>query len=140
MSYLVKEVYKVLFKFFEGDTSLVHDIIWNKLVYLKTLLLALRLLYNRLPTKDNLMKCRIHLSNGKLYKVDMLWRKLYNIYSLNARSFGKVWRSILGWLGISSVMSNEPVVDHFILIICVCAEVKYVLENIIDHEDTLENG
>lgn len=54
-----------------------HNIIWNKVVLLKVSIFAWHLLRNRLPSKDNLVRCGIvHQKENVCVIVAVLWKTL----------------------------------------------------------------
>jgi hypothetical protein len=57
--YSVRGAYKILTELDAQDTADTSDLIWHKQVPLKVSVMAWRLLRNRLPTKDNLVRRHI---------------------------------------------------------------------------------
>jgi hypothetical protein len=62
----LKKLIPYYWKDVEGDQLGILDFAWNNSVSLKVSLFAWRVLSNRIPTKDNLFRCRIFPHNSCL--------------------------------------------------------------------------
>jgi len=87
-------------------------LIWQKYVPLKVVVFVWRLLQNRLPTKDNLLRrgvlhtdtCQCVSGFGSMKTVNHLF--------LHCSVFGTVWNYILCWIGLSTAVPLT-ISDHF---------------------------
>ena len=111
--YTVRGAYQIL----TSNDNLVLDdtgaLVWHKQVPLKVSILAWRLLRDRLPTKNNLLRRDI-LHNATILCVagcgnDESTSHLF----LHSDSFGSLWQHIRNWLGVSGV-DPYNICDHFI--------------------------
>jgi len=86
--------------------------IWHKDVPLKVVLFAWRLLRDRLPTKDNLLRRGVinHDSRTCVAGCDLVESSSHLF--LHCDIFGSVWHLIYRWIGVS-VTNPFYVPDHF---------------------------
>jgi len=87
--------------------------IWNNEVPLKVNLFAWRLLRNRLPTTDNLIRRHILHHNAQLCVGGCGIMEDINHLFLSCDFFGKIWIGISNWLGFTTVHPKH-VADHFL--------------------------
>jgi len=112
-SYKVTSAYNHLLTFTSNNLAVTHMTeIWNKEVPLKISIFAWRLLRNRLPTTDNLIKKHIFYIRMRNYA----WGGCNMIEDakhlfLSCDFFGKLWYDISHWLGYHLVFP-ENVSDH----------------------------
>jgi len=86
--------------------------IWHKDVSLKVVVFAWRLLWDRLPTKDNLFRRGvIHFDSRLCVARCGIVETSYHLF-LHCNFFGTVWHLIYSWLG-TSVTNPFYVPDHF---------------------------
>ncbi|CAJ2629641.1 unnamed protein product [Trifolium pratense] len=98
-----------MFSYCDGST----DLVWHKQIPLKVLVLALKLLRNRLPTKDNLEArniihhdaCFCVNGCGASETVDHLF--------LSCPVFAPLWTMVRSWLGVVAT-DAEMLQDHFV--------------------------
>jgi len=110
--YSVKGTYQYLTS---SDSSVergISDMVWLKHVPLKVSVFVWRLLRNRLPTKDNLIrKMVLHQDdNGCVGGCGSPETAIHFI--LRCDTFGSLWHLIYTWVGISFI-SPDLVTDHF---------------------------
>jgi len=99
-SYKVTSAYNHLLTFTSNNLAVTHMIkIWNKEVPLKISLYAWRLLRNRLPTTDNLIKRHILHPNAQLCVGGCSMIKDAKHLFLSCDFFGKLWYG--AWLSLS---------------------------------------
>ena len=95
-----------------NNLSAIHTSeIWNKEVPLKISLFAWRLLRDRLPTTDNLIKRHILLPNAQLCVGGCGMMEDAKHLFLSCDFFGKLWYDISHWLSYNIVFP-EHVSDH----------------------------
>ncbi|MCH81942.1 cytochrome P450 [Trifolium medium] len=106
-AYSVSSTYYWLTHQVPVDPSSHKDVVWNKLVPLKVSLFMWRLLNNRLPTKDNLIRREIldgdsALCSGACGKEETLSHLFFD-----CDFFGAIWYAVASWLGFSFVPPRE---------------------------------
>jgi len=111
LKYNVTSVYNILTSRVSSSTHDHNTYFWHKEVPLKVNIFVWRLLRNRLPTTDNLIRCRILQSNthycssgcGSSEDIDHLF--------LSCDFYEQIWYDIYNWLGIVTVKPAH-VKDH----------------------------
>jgi hypothetical protein len=88
-----------------------NDVIWNKIAPLKVSLFAWRLLNNRLPTKDNLIRRRMTHLDSILCTSGCRVAETSNHLLLGCNFFYILGYKIIHWLGVDDPLSNV-VRDH----------------------------
>jgi len=86
--------------------------IWNNDVPLKVVLFAWRLFRDRLPTKDNLLRCGVIPNDSRLCVAGCGLEESSTHLFLHCNIFGSVWHYISRWLGLVTV-NPFFVGDHF---------------------------
>lgn len=84
--YNVKEAYHFLTAVEPMHWSAFHNVIWNKAIMLKVSICASCLLQNRLPTKDNLVKCGIIQHNANVCVSGIIQPLIFG-----CNVFGSLW-------------------------------------------------
>ncbi|RHN79618.1 putative reverse transcriptase zinc-binding domain-containing protein [Medicago truncatula] len=111
-NYNVTSAYNHLLTLISNNLSATHTSeIWNKEVPLKISLFAWRLLRDRLPTTDNLIKRHILLLNAQLCVGGCGMMGDAKHLFLSCDFFGKLWYGISHWLSCHIVFP-EHVPDH----------------------------
>jgi hypothetical protein len=93
-----------------GERALA-DMVWLKPVPLKVSVFVWRLLRNRLPTKDNLIRRRVLQSDDTLCVGGCGFPETAVHLFLHCDIFSGLWHLIYQWVGISFI-SSESVTDH----------------------------
>jgi hypothetical protein len=110
--YSVREAYRFITSSgVQVDRSLVDDV-WHKLIPSKVSLFVWRLLRNRIPTKDNLLRRRVLHSNETTCVSGCGNTETVSHLFLGCPIFGSLWYHVWQWLGISSV-SSVDIRQHF---------------------------
>jgi hypothetical protein len=111
--YSVRGAYKTLTVLDDHDTTVTSDLIWHQQVPLKVSVTAWRLLRNRLPTKDNLVRRHIILPDATLCVTGCGGVETAHHLFLSCPVFAPLWSLVRSWVGISSA---DPLVlqDHFV--------------------------
>jgi hypothetical protein len=110
--YSVRMAYRFLITSVEtADRPQVPDI-WHSHIPSKVSVFVWRLLRNRLPTKDNLLRRRVLSHNEVACVAGCGNRETAKHLFLDCDFFGSLWSHIWGWLGISSV-SADDLNQHF---------------------------
>jgi len=94
-----------------GDRLQVVDI-WHQQIPFKVSVFVWRLLRNRLPTKDNLVRQRVLSLDDAACVSRCGSQETANHLFLECDVFGSIWSQVWLWLGISSV-SHDDIVQHF---------------------------
>jgi hypothetical protein len=103
----VKEAYRFLTTpEVPPDRSLV-DNVWHHCIPSKVSLFVWRLLRNRLPTKDNLVRRRVLHSDDSACISGCQQSETANHLFLDCAIFGSLWHQVWNWLGISSVQPGD---------------------------------
>lgn len=89
------------------------SLIWHHQVPLKVSLFAWRLLRDRLPTKDNLVRRRVIDSEASLCVSDCGMSETAQHLFLSCDAFSPLWSLVRQWLGIIGVDTNV-LLDHFL--------------------------
>jgi len=111
-TFTVRSLYQFLTIQPQVDLSVDAASIWHKDVPLKVVLFAWRLFWDRLPTKDNLLRRGVinHDSRTCVAGCDLVESSSHLF--LHCNIFGSVWHSIYNWIGVS-VTNPFYVPDHF---------------------------
>jgi len=99
------------------DRSLIDEV-WHKLIMLKVSLFVWRLLRNKLPTKDNLMRRRVLQITGSACVSGCGDTETASHLVLGCDIFGSLWYHVWHWLGISSFSSGD--IRHHLTSLQVC--------------------
>jgi len=94
------------------DRGLI-DNIWHKRVPLKVSLFSWRLIHNKLPTWDNLMRMRVLQEGDSVCVGGCVSTKKVVHLVLGCNLFGGLWYLIRWWLGISTV-DSMVLREHFL--------------------------
>jgi len=87
--------------------------LWNKHVPLKVVLFAWRLFYDRLPTKNNLIRRGVITYKARLCTAGCGSDETSDHVFLHGNIYGTIWHNIYRWLNVSTVFPLS-VGDHFI--------------------------
>ena len=106
--------------------------LWHKNIPLKVVVFAWRLFWNRLPTKENLLRRNVLDNNSCLCVSGCGSLETANHLFIHCSLFGSVWNGILQWVGLS-IMALFDVSDHYTQFICSsgASQVRKTLLNII---------
>jgi hypothetical protein len=88
------------------------DAIWNKVITLNVSLFAWRMLEDKFPLKDNLIRRGMHLENSTLCVGGCDVGEIIELLVVGCNMSLSIWIKILYWLGIFGPLQNV-VVDHF---------------------------
>ena len=111
--YTVKGVYQLFTSVDEPPASDILDNVWHKHVPLKVSLFAWRLLRNRLPTKDNLVRRHVLQHDATQCVKGCSGQESASHLFLHCATFGNLWVSVSQWLHVSFV-APEVLCDHFL--------------------------
>lgn len=121
--YIVSSAYQLLIEVVDNgvvvnnnNNNVLHFILWLKDVPLKVSLFAWRLLQNRIPTKDNLVRHQVIYVNdqpctgryGSTEDIDHLF--------VACDFYGNIWVLISGWLGIPA--ASSPILLSYLRHFC----------------------
>jgi len=109
--YSVNGTYQYLTTSVDHAYRFLSDMVWLKQVPLKVSVFVWRLLHNRLPTKDNLLRRRVlHLDDTTCVGgCDSQETAVHFLFRCDI--FGSLWHLIYQWLGISFIPPRS-VADH----------------------------
>jgi hypothetical protein len=110
----MRGVYSLLTRRNAPDETLTTSLIRHKLqVPVKVSVLAWRLFRNRLPTRDNLVKCHIIASDAHFCVIGCGGMETVHHLFLSCPVFAQLWSLIRSWVDISSA---DPwlIHDHFV--------------------------
>jgi hypothetical protein len=102
-NYSVKEAYIQLTEEDGFEVEWANEI-WNPLIPAKMSILAWRLFYDRLPTKDNLRKRGVHLNSSSLCVGGCGCVENANHVFFNCPMLSCVWKETLKWLGVYTAL------------------------------------
>ncbi|MCH90956.1 kinesin-like protein [Trifolium medium] len=111
--YSVRGAYDLLTYRDEQDVLATTDLVWHKQVPLKVSVVVWRLLRNRLPTKDNLVRRHVITSDSHFSVTGCGGLENAHHLFLSCPVFAPLWSLIRSWVGISSADPLE-VHDHFV--------------------------
>ncbi|GAU20017.1 hypothetical protein TSUD_273520 [Trifolium subterraneum] len=111
--YSVRGAYRLLTSQDSVTLGEVETLIWHKQVPLKVSICALRLLRNRLPTRDNLVSRGIISPKAHLCVSGCGDIKSAQHLFFTCGTFGTLWSAVRLWIGFSSVDHQNPY-DHFL--------------------------
>jgi hypothetical protein len=102
VNYSVRGAYEILTVHDTQAPADTSDLIWHKQVPLKVSVLACRLLCNRLPTKDNLVRRHIIYHDAGLCVTGYGGvETAYHLF-LSCLVFAPLWSLVRSWVGVSS--------------------------------------
>jgi hypothetical protein len=99
--YSVRGAYTLLTIRTASDAAALTDLLWHKQVLLKVSVLAWRLLRNRLPTWDNLVRRHIITPDSQLCVTGCGGVETTHHMFLSCPIFASLWHLIRGWVGVS---------------------------------------
>lgn len=106
-------VYQMLMRHEMHNFDVVSEAIWHKIVPLKIPIFVWRLLRNRWPTKDNLVRRSIIPFDYKLCVSGCGNNKSADHHLIHCPIFGMLWHHVKTWIGVYLV-NLQHVLDHFI--------------------------
>jgi hypothetical protein len=111
--YSTRGAYEILTAQDVHDTAAISVLIWHKQVPLKVSVMAWRLIRNRLPTKDNLVRRNIINPDAGLCVTGCGGEETAHHLFLSCPVFSPLWSLLRFWVGISSA---DPLSldDHFL--------------------------
>ena len=109
--YSVRGTYQYLMTSVDHADRVVVDMVWLKQVPLKVSVSVWRLLRNRLPTKDNLLRRRVLHHDDTICVGGCDSQETAVHFLLRCDIFGSLWQLIYQWIGISFI-PPESVADH----------------------------
>ncbi|GAU42911.1 hypothetical protein TSUD_86490 [Trifolium subterraneum] len=111
--YTVLGAYQILTSQQLDPMDIVDDLIWHKQVPLIVSIFALRLLRDRLPTRDNLARRDIISPETRSCVAGCGGVESTQHLFLSCSTFGPLWSSVRAWIGLLSV---DPLTlsDHFL--------------------------
>jgi len=101
--YTVRGAYQILTTQVAPLRDETRDLVWHKQVPLKVSILAWRLLRDRLPTKQNLLRRGIIQSADTHYVAGCGNNESLLYMFIHYDIFGALWQHVRSWLGISGV-------------------------------------
>ncbi|WJX36765.1 hypothetical protein P8452_24608 [Trifolium repens] len=111
--YTVRGAYSLLTRTEVPDEAPTTTLIWHKQVLVKASMLALRLLRNRLPTRDNLVRHHIITPDFHFCVTGCGGVETVHHLFLSCPVFSSLWSLIRSWVGISS-SDLLSIHDHFV--------------------------
>jgi hypothetical protein len=112
-SYSVKEAYKVLLAEYGTEDSRDLLVAWNELVPLKVAVLVWRLLQNKVPTKDNLVKRGILSETQTSCPFGCGKEETISHVFFECTAAAEVWQEILRWLKIKTALHNTTLQNYY---------------------------
>ncbi|KAK2408980.1 hypothetical protein QL285_044442 [Trifolium repens] len=112
-SYSVKEAYKLLLAEYETEDSRDQLIAWNELVPLKVSVLVWKLLQNKIPTKDNLVKRGILSESQTSCSFGRGKEETVSHVFFECTTVTEVCQEILRWLKINSTLHNTTLENYY---------------------------
>jgi len=94
------------------DAPVDVKMLWHKDIPLKVVVFVWRLFWNKLPTKDNLLRRGVINNDSSLCLTGCGSLETVNHLFLHCAFFGLVWNCILRWVGLSMVVPFYAS-DHF---------------------------
>ena len=110
--YLVRESYRFITNSGEQVNRNRVDDVWHRYIPVKVSLLVWRLLRNRLPTKDNLMRQSILHVNDSVCATGCGITEIATHLSLDCEMSYGLWLHVWNWVGLSVVPPGQ-IHDHF---------------------------
>jgi hypothetical protein len=104
--YSVKEAYSSIIEGYVAEDSSELADVWNDLIPLKVSVLVWRLMQNRIPTKDNLVKRGVLTESQKLCSFGCGKEENASHVFYECKLAAEVWQQVLKWLNISSALQN----------------------------------
>jgi hypothetical protein len=111
--YTVRGVYTLLARTEVPEEVATTTLIWHKQVSLKVSVLAWRVLRNRLPTRDNLVRRHIIEPNAHFCVTGCGGEETAQHLFLSCPVFAPLWGLLRSWVGFSSV-DPVSIQDHFV--------------------------
>jgi hypothetical protein len=111
--YFVRGVYKILTALGDQDATVTSDLIWHQQVPLKVSVMAWRLLRNKLPTKDNLVRRHIIPPDASMCVTGCGGVETAHHLFLSCPVFAPLWSLVRSWVGTSST-DLLVLHDHFL--------------------------
>jgi hypothetical protein len=100
--YSVRGAYEILTAQDAQETASTSDLIWDKQIPMKVSVMAWRLLRNRLPTKDNLVRWHVIHPDAGLCVIDRESVETAHHLFISCPIFAPLWSLIRSWVGFSS--------------------------------------
>lgn len=93
----------------------IYRLVWNAIVPLKVSVMAWRLIWDRLPTKVNLIKRRIPIppDEVKCYSCEFIEESANHLF-LHCPLPYEIWTACYRWLGVQTVCHGN-IRDHFLM-------------------------
>jgi len=110
--YSVRDVYQMLMRQEMHNHDVVSDAPWHKSVPLKVSICVWRLLRNRWPTKDNLVRRGVISHDSQLCVTGCGQNETIDHLIIHCPIFGDLWQQIKTWIGVFSVDPRQ-VLDHY---------------------------
>jgi len=98
--YTVCDVYHMLMRQEMHDRDEVTDAIWHRNAPLKVSICVWRLLHNKWPTKDNLVRRGIIQSNSQLCVSGCGNNETADHLAIHCPIFGELWHHVKTWIGV----------------------------------------
>jgi len=105
--YSVRVAYRFITTYGEPSDSIHDDNVWHRLIPANVSLFVWRLLRNRLPTKDNLVRRRVLPLDSAVCVSGCGEQKSANHLFLKCVHLSSIWSQVWLWLGISSVLPGD---------------------------------
>lgn len=105
--YYVKAAYRFLMRENMVDDEARLQWVWNRYTPLKVSAFAWKMLQNRIPTKDNLIKRGVLTGDSITCAVCSHVEESVAHLFFECDHFSKVWVDMLRWLGVSSMLHNN---------------------------------
>lgn len=105
--YSVKEAYRFIASHETDSVTSIVDNVWHRHIPTKVSLFVWRLLRNRLPTRDNLLRRNILQFNNHFCVVGCDSTETAGHLFLSCGKSNILWSLVLAWLGLSLVCHND---------------------------------
>jgi len=104
--YSIKEAYSSIIEGYVVEDSSELTDVWNDLIPLKVSALVWRIMQNRIPTKDNLVKRGVLIESQKLCSFGCGKEENVSHVFYECKLAAEVWQHVLKWLNISSALQT----------------------------------
>lgn len=108
----MRGAYQILTSPVSSTNDATRDLVWHKQVPLKVSIVAWRLLQDRLPTRSNLHRRNIFMTEGVSCVSGCGFEESASHLFLHCDVFGSLWQHIRSWIGVNGV-NPLNINDHF---------------------------
>ena len=109
----MRGAYQILTTPVSSTFDATKDLIWHKQVPLKVSIVALRLLKDRLPTRNNILRRDIVQAAGATCVAGCGLEDSAAHFFIHCDVFGSLWQQIRAWIGVAGV-DPFSITEHFL--------------------------